>query len=207
MHRITEAERRRRLAVRHGLGPHGVGGPPATGPQAGRPAGGRRCPRIQRRWRSGWWHCTPPTRPRCTCPFWPGRRAGSRPPRSMGRCTSGGIWSACWPCAGPCSSCPPSPCPSSRHRRRTGSRRTSAPGCSSCCARPTTVAEPESWLADVERSVLRLLAERGGTATAAELSAAEPRLKTTLVLAAGKPYQATQDDHEPGAARARGAGH
>jgi winged helix DNA-binding protein len=56
----------------------------------------------------------------------------------------------------------------------------------------TTVAEPQSWLADVEQSVLRLLAERGGTATAAELSAAEPRLKTTLVLAAGKPYQATQ---------------
>ncbi len=56
----------------------------------------------------------------------------------------------------------------------------------------TAVAEPRSWLADVERSVLRLLAERGGTATATELSAAEPRLKTTLVLAAGKPYQATQ---------------
>jgi hypothetical protein len=56
----------------------------------------------------------------------------------------------------------------------------------------TTVAEPESWLADVERSVLRLLAQRGGTATATELSAAEPRLKTTLVMAAGKPYQATQ---------------
>ena len=55
----------------------------------------------------------------------------------------------------------------------------------------TTIAEPESWLADVERSVLRRLAERGGTATATELSAAEPRLKTTLVMAAGKPYQAT----------------
>jgi hypothetical protein len=54
------------------------------------------------------------------------------------------------------------------------------------------VTEPESWLADVERSVLRALAERGGTASAAELSAAEPRLKTTVVMAAGKPYQATQ---------------
>jgi hypothetical protein len=56
----------------------------------------------------------------------------------------------------------------------------------------TTVAEPESWLADVERSVLRLLAGCGGTATATQLSAAEPRLKTTVLLAAGKPYQATQ---------------
>ncbi len=56
----------------------------------------------------------------------------------------------------------------------------------------TTIAEPESWLADVERSVLRQLAQKGGTATATDLSAAEPRLKTTLVMAAGKPYQATQ---------------
>ncbi|HYS33222.1 MAG TPA: winged helix DNA-binding domain-containing protein [Streptosporangiaceae bacterium] len=55
-----------------------------------------------------------------------------------------------------------------------------------------TVPQPESWLADVERSVLGHLAARGGTATAAELSAAEPRLKTTLVLAPGKSYQATQ---------------
>jgi hypothetical protein len=56
----------------------------------------------------------------------------------------------------------------------------------------TSVTNPEPWLADVERSVLRLLAEREGTSTAAELSAAEPRLKTTVVLASGKPYQATQ---------------
>jgi hypothetical protein len=55
-----------------------------------------------------------------------------------------------------------------------------------------SVPNPEPWLADVERSVLRLLAERGGTSTAAELSAAEPRLKTTLVMAPGKSYQATQ---------------
>jgi hypothetical protein len=55
-----------------------------------------------------------------------------------------------------------------------------------------SVPKPEPWLADVERSVLRLLAERGGTSTAAELSAAEPRLKTTLVMAPGKSYQATQ---------------
>jgi hypothetical protein len=56
----------------------------------------------------------------------------------------------------------------------------------------TDVADPEPWLDDVERSVLRALAERGGTASASELSAAEPRLKTKLVMAAGKPYQATQ---------------
>jgi len=53
------------------------------------------------------------------------------------------------------------------------------------------VSEPEAWLADVEQSVLRLLAERGGSATAAELTAAEPRLQTRLTLAAGKAYQAT----------------
>ncbi len=50
--------------------------------------------------------------------------------------------------------------------------------------------DPQTWLADVECSVLRALASRGGTATAAELSAAEPRLKTTVVLAAGKSYEA-----------------
>ncbi len=55
----------------------------------------------------------------------------------------------------------------------------------------TAITDPEPWLADVERSVLRQLAQRGGTATATELSAAEPRLRTTLVMAAGKPYQAT----------------
>jgi len=54
-----------------------------------------------------------------------------------------------------------------------------------------TVPDPEPWLADIERSVLGHLAARGGTATAAELSAAEPRLKTRIVLAAGKPYTAT----------------
>ena len=55
----------------------------------------------------------------------------------------------------------------------------------------TTVPDPEPWLADVERSVLEHLAAFGGTATAAQLSAAEPRLKTKIVLAAGKSYQAT----------------
>lgn len=55
------------------------------------------------------------------------------------------------------------------------------------------VTEPESWLADVERSVLRALASRGGTATAAELSADEPRLRTSLLLGAGKPYEVRQN--------------
>jgi Winged helix DNA-binding domain len=57
----------------------------------------------------------------------------------------------------------------------------------------SVVAAPEPWLADVERSVLRVLADRGGTATAAELSGDEPRLRTSLVLAEGKPYQARQN--------------
>ena len=56
----------------------------------------------------------------------------------------------------------------------------------------TDVADPDPWLADIERTVLRVLAERGGTASAAELSAAEPRLKTKLVMAAGKSYESTQ---------------
>ena len=51
---------------------------------------------------------------------------------------------------------------------------------------------PDAWLADVERSVLATLAELGGTATAAQLSAAEPRLKTAVLVAAGKSYQASQ---------------
>ncbi len=54
-------------------------------------------------------------------------------------------------------------------------------------------AEPGTWLAGVERSVLRALAEIGRPATAAELSAAEPRLRTTVRLAAGKSYEATQN--------------
>jgi Winged helix DNA-binding domain len=56
----------------------------------------------------------------------------------------------------------------------------------------TAIADPEPWLEDVERSVLRGLAARGGTATAEQLAADEPRLRTQLVLAEGKPYQAVQ---------------
>jgi len=55
------------------------------------------------------------------------------------------------------------------------------------------VAAPESWLADVERSVLGALANRGGTATAAELSGDEPRLRTSVLLAEGKPYEGRQN--------------
>jgi hypothetical protein len=56
--------------------------------------------------------------------------------------------------------------------------------------RQAAVGDPEPWLSDVEESVLRVLAGLGGTATAAELSAAEPRLKTSVVLAEGKSYEA-----------------
>lgn len=51
---------------------------------------------------------------------------------------------------------------------------------------------PQAWLDEVERSVLAALADLGGSASAAQLSAAEPRLKTTVTLAAGKPYEAKQ---------------
>lgn len=54
-------------------------------------------------------------------------------------------------------------------------------------------AQPESWLVDLEQSVLRALAARGGTATATELSGDEPRLRTSVLLAAGKPYEARQN--------------
>jgi hypothetical protein len=57
----------------------------------------------------------------------------------------------------------------------------------------TAVVDPESWLAEVERSVLGALAARGGTATAEQLAADEPRLRTRLVMAEGKPYQAIQN--------------
>ncbi len=57
----------------------------------------------------------------------------------------------------------------------------------------SNVSDPEPWLQDVERSVLDALAARGGMATAGQLSADEPRLCTQLVVAEGKPYQATQN--------------
>ena len=52
------------------------------------------------------------------------------------------------------------------------------------------VADPDPWLAEVEKSVLGLFAQRRAPVAAAELSAAEPRLKTTLRMAEGKAYAA-----------------
>lgn len=49
------------------------------------------------------------------------------------------------------------------------------------------VPAPAAWLAEVERSVLDLLRTTGASPATA-LSAAEPRLRTTLTYAAGKPY-------------------
>jgi hypothetical protein len=49
---------------------------------------------------------------------------------------------------------------------------------------------PDPWLADVEKSVLARFAERRAPVSAAELTAAEPRLKTTLRMAEGKTYAA-----------------
>jgi DNA glycosylase AlkZ-like len=57
----------------------------------------------------------------------------------------------------------------------------------------TAIRDPGPWLEDVERSVLRALAARGGTATAEQLCHDEPRLRTQLLMAQGKPYQATQN--------------
>ncbi len=48
-----------------------------------------------------------------------------------------------------------------------------------------------TWLAEVQESVVRALLARG-EATATELSAAEPRLREQVLMAAGKPYQAWQ---------------
>ncbi|MGH3611678.1 MAG: winged helix DNA-binding domain-containing protein [Pseudonocardia sp.] len=50
----------------------------------------------------------------------------------------------------------------------------------------------EGWLVDVERSVLAAVRARGG-ATAQELARDEPRLRTSLVMAEGKPYEAVQN--------------
>jgi hypothetical protein len=48
------------------------------------------------------------------------------------------------------------------------------------------------WLADVEASTVRALAARG-EATGAQLSSDEPRLRTPVLLAEGKPYAAKQN--------------
>jgi hypothetical protein len=52
------------------------------------------------------------------------------------------------------------------------------------------IADAGPWLAEVEAAVMRVFAERPRSLAASELSAAEPRLKTTLTMAWGKDYQA-----------------
>jgi hypothetical protein len=49
-----------------------------------------------------------------------------------------------------------------------------------------------AWLADLEEATLAALRARG-EAAAAELSADEPRLRTSVLMAAGKPYEARQN--------------
>ncbi|MGP7996130.1 MAG: winged helix DNA-binding domain-containing protein [Streptosporangiaceae bacterium] len=50
----------------------------------------------------------------------------------------------------------------------------------------------DGWLADVEQAALRALTARG-EATAAELAGDDPRLRTQIVLARGKPYEGRQN--------------
>ena len=52
------------------------------------------------------------------------------------------------------------------------------------------IADASTWLQELEELAMRALAVRG-EATAAELGAAEPRLRRQLVLAQGKSYEAT----------------
>ncbi len=54
------------------------------------------------------------------------------------------------------------------------------------------IADADTWLRDVEESTVRALAARG-EATAAELSEDEPRLRTSMLMAEGKPYEARQN--------------
>lgn len=59
-------------------------------------------------------------------------------------------------------------------------------------ADPADPAGPEGWLAEVERVALRALTARG-EATASELAADDPRLKTEIVLSRGKSYEGRQN--------------
>ncbi|MCP2180492.1 Winged helix DNA-binding domain-containing protein [Prauserella alba] len=54
----------------------------------------------------------------------------------------------------------------------------------------TGVPDLERWLADVEGATVAALRARG-TARAAQLAEDEPRLRTEIVMAAGKPYEST----------------
>ncbi|GAA1225611.1 winged helix DNA-binding domain-containing protein [Prauserella halophila] len=54
----------------------------------------------------------------------------------------------------------------------------------------TGIPDLECWLADVENATVEALRARG-TARAARLAEDEPRLRTEIVMAAGKPYEST----------------
>lgn len=54
---------------------------------------------------------------------------------------------------------------------------------------PAVEGDVDAWLSDVQASTLRALQARG-EATAADLSCDEPRLRTSVLMAAGKPYEA-----------------
>jgi len=54
---------------------------------------------------------------------------------------------------------------------------------------PVVPGDVDAWLADVQESTLRALLARG-EATAAELSTDEPRLRTSVLMAEGKKYEA-----------------
>jgi hypothetical protein len=57
---------------------------------------------------------------------------------------------------------------------------------------PGGPADPDRWLAEVEQVALQALVDRG-EATAAELAAGDPRLKTEIVLSRGKSYEGRQN--------------
>ena len=52
--------------------------------------------------------------------------------------------------------------------------------------------DPDGWLTEVEQAALSALTARG-EATAAELAASDPRLRTQIVLARGKSYEGRQN--------------
>jgi hypothetical protein len=54
---------------------------------------------------------------------------------------------------------------------------------------PAVTGDVDAWLTDVQESTLRALLARG-EATAAELSTDEPRLRTSVLMAEGKKYEA-----------------
>ena len=65
--------------------------------------------------------------------------------------------------------------------------------------------DPDRWLTEVEQAALSALAARG-EATAAELAAGDPRLRTQIVLSRGKSYEGRQNVSSRGAFPAGRAG-